>query len=146
MTTGNNWRIVLLAAGDAPRQAVRIYTCRDYYHCTVTARKLLGVKQVWYTRFVVPVSHSHDDDAWHRAETMRDRMHCPDSMARLLQLEYTDTADCPADLFLVPRPRGMCWRCDRRLEGRQRIFCDECKAHRGRQYNNWINAQRRAKK
>ena len=146
MTTGNNWRIVLLAAGEPPRQAIRIYLCGNYYHATVTVRGLLGVKQVWYTRYVVPVSHSHQDDAWHHAEAIRDREHCPESMARLLQLEYTEAADCPADLFMVPRPKGMCWRCDRKLEPRERIFCAGCKADRARTYNSWINAQRRAKK
>ena len=60
-----------------------------------------------YSRYVVPVSHSHDDPAWHRAETMRDQEHCPVRMTRLLQLEYREGEECPSDLVMVPEAEGI---------------------------------------
>ena len=142
MGTKTKWRIVLCAVGEAPRKAQRIWLCLSYHHTSQMARRLLGRKRVWPSQFVVPVSHSRDDEAWHRAETMRVTLYCPVSMTRLLQLEYQLGADCPADLFTVPRPPGICWRCDRRVE--KGVYCADCKALRRRTYNSWWKGNARA--
>ena len=142
-TSNSKWRIVLCAAGaEEPRTAQRIWGCVIYHHASRLARRLAGRERIWPSGFVVPVRHSRDDEAWHRAETIRVTMYCPVSMTRLLQLEYQFGADCPADLFTVPRPPGICWRCDRRVE--KGVYCDDCKAFRRRTYNSWWRSHARA--
>ena len=142
-TTVRKWRIVLCSRGEEPREVDKIWLCTSYWHSSQMARRLLDKRRVWPSQFVVPVSHSSDDEAWHRAETMRVTMYCPVSMTRLLQLEYEYGADCPAELFTVPRPEGRCWRCDRRWDGNG-VYCDDCKAFRRRTYNSWWTRHARA--
>ena len=148
MDTERKWRVVVCEPGEEPRESERVWRCTSYWTASQwVRRKLLGRKRVWPSQFVRHVSHVFDDEAWHRAETIRVTMYCPVSMTRLLLLEYQDGADCPAELFTVPRPAGRCWRCDRRWDGKG-VYCDDCKALRRRTYNSWwkMNARAQGKK
>ncbi len=142
MSTGR-WRIVICLAGEEPREVPRSWLYPTYYRARVTAAKILEARTLAYSLFTAHVAHEKDDPAWHRAETLRGQLFCPINMSWLLQLEYQDGADCPSDLFLVPRPPGMCWKCDRRLERGGRILCPECKRYRDRCYNTWWRRHRR---
>ena len=97
MDTERKWRVVVCEPGEKPRKSERVWRCTSYWTASQwVRRKLLGRKRVWPSQFVRHVSHVFDDEAWHRAETIRVTMYCPVSMTRLLQLEYQDGADCPA--------------------------------------------------
>ena len=138
-----NWRVVGCEPGEEPRKVYQVWLCPSYWHASRFVRRAVERNRVWPSQFVVPVSHSRDDEDWHRAETLRYTMWCPVSMTYLMQLEYRQGADCPADLFTVPRPAGRCWRCDRRWDGKG-VYCADCKALRRRTYHSWWKGNARA--
>ena len=140
------WRIVLCDAGEEPRKVSQVWLCWNYYHTVVLVRTLLSLGLIVTSRYAIPLSHTNDDPAWNRAEAVRERLNCPLSTTRVLQLEYRDGADCPSHLFMVPRPRGICWRCGQRLEGTARIHCPSCREEHQRSYNTWWRASKRAMK
>lgn len=131
------WRIIVCDAGDEPRKVIKDWRLESYLSAlSYVRRTMLRQNQIWYTRYTALVSHRKDDPAWVRAEAILEEMYCAINMTRILQIEYqAGTKDCPVDLFTVPRPLGICWRCDRRLHIRERAFCLKCKQLRRRLYN-----------
>ena len=138
----NRWRLVLCAPGPEPRKALRLHPCISYYHTIVTLRQVLGSRYVAHTRYVVPLSHTAGSKEWLAAEAVRTQMNCPLMVSWVWQLERGRAGDCPLDLFLVPRPAGMCWKCDGAVEGRA-ILCPECKRKRHTAYNSWWQRHQR---
>lgn len=136
------WRLVLCAAGTEPRAVLRVYPAGSYYHTTLMLRKYLGSNRIPHTSYVVPLSHMADSEEWQRAEAVRTNTLCPLIASPVWQLERAPAGDWPSDLFLVPRPAGMCWKCDRAVEGRA-ILCPECKRKRHTAYNSWWQRNQR---
>ena len=138
----NRWRLVSCAPGPEPRKALRLQPCISYYHTIVTLRQVLGSRHVAHTRYVKPLAHTESSKEWRAAEAVRTHMQCPLVESPVLQLERGWAGDWPSDLFLVPRPAGMCWKCDRAVEGRA-ILCPECKRKRHTAYNSWWQRHQR---
>ncbi len=138
----NRWRLVLCAAGIEPRRVLRVYPAGSYYHTCMLLRKYLNSDRIPHWKYVKPLSHRADSEEWQRAEAVRTHMHCPLIASPVWQLERAPAGDWPSDLFLVPRPKGMCWKCDRRVEGRA-ILCPECRVARRNAYSAWIQRYKR---
>ena len=138
----HRWRLVLCAAGIEPRRVIRYYPAVSYYHAVVMLRNFLNSDRVAHSRYVVPLSHTADSEEWQRAEAVRMLTLCPLIASPVWQLERGWAGDWPSDLFLVPRPAGMCWKCDRKVEGRA-ILCPECKTARKRAYSTWWQRYKR---
>ena len=136
------WRLVLCAAGTEPRSVLRVYPAFSYHHTTLILRKYLSANRISHTWYVVPLSHMEDSEEWQRAEAVRVQTLCPLIASPVWQLERAPAGDWPSDLFLVPRPAGMCWKCDRKVEGRA-ILCPECKRKRHTAYNSWSQRHQR---
>ena len=142
------WRIIVCETGDEPRKISKVWRLESYLAALSYVRStLLRQKQIWYTQYTAPVSHGRDDPMWVRAEAILETRYCAINMTRIFQIEYQKgVEDCPVDLFTVPRPPGMCWRCDRRLDIGERSFCPKCKQLRRRLFNALSTKAARLKK
>lgn len=143
--TIKRWRQVLCAAGEGPRKVLFVYHDATYYDAVSRLKTTLRAKALMLARYVDPVTHEASSDDWTVAETVRVQPHTPALLSPVWQLEYGAAADVPADLFHVPRPPRMCWRCDRKI-GVVRGYCPECQDHRRRAYNAWIQHHHRLRR
>ena len=131
------WRVMLVEVGDEPRQVLSVNPCQSYFAAVKLLRAMLNVRSLSNSRYTAPISHTRDHTDWLPAEAVAVSAYSPAPMSRIVQVEYLRGADAPADLFTVPKPHGLCWRCQDPLEAGRGYYCPKCRRDRRRIYQNW---------
>ena len=138
------WRVMLVEAGDEPRQVLSVNPVPSYFAAVKLLRSTINVRRIPPSRYTVPISHTRDDQDWLRAEAVVCSAYSPTPMSRIVQVEYLrGTDDAPADLFTVPKANGLCWRCEERLVKVRGVYCPKCRHDRRLIYQNWWRAASR---